>query len=513
MNASPPTPEKTPANGPQAHVLLVDDRRANLVALEAILHDLGLNLVTAQSGEEALRRLEEEDFAVVLLDVQMHGLDGFETAKVIRSRERSRHTPVIFLTAHDVDRPLVEQAYALGAVDLLVKPLVPVILRAKVAGFVDLYLKTEQVKRQAEQLRRVERKEFDQAVRESEARKSAILETALDCIITIDHEDRIIEFNPAAERTFGYSRADVLGRPMAELIVPPSLREQHYRGMKHFLATGEGPVLNKRIEVRAMRADGTEFPVELAITPTMLDGSPIFTAYLRDISEREDRERRRNARLAVTQALAQAGSLDAAATGILRAVCEGLGWDVGGLWGVDRDGGVIRCVEVCVTAPVRAERFEAATRRAAFRRGEGLPGRVWEGGTPEWIPDVVRDARFPRALLAAEDGLHGAFAFPISLHAEVVGVMEFFSREVREPDPDLLEMLTSIGGRSASSWSGGGRKRRCGRARSGSGPPSIRRRSGWHSSGWTTGPCGPIPACVRCSATPSPRCGSGPSPT
>src|SRR5437588_11050850 len=119
---------------PPVNILLVDDQPANLLALATSLADLGVNLVEAHSGEEALRRLLEHDFAVVLLDVQMHGLDGFETARLIRGRERSRHTPIIFLTAHERPEFPVEKAYALGAVDYLVKPLVPVILRAKVAG-------------------------------------------------------------------------------------------------------------------------------------------------------------------------------------------------------------------------------------------------------------------------------------------------------------------------------------------------------------------------------------------
>src|SRR5205807_9628215 len=124
----------------------------NLLALEAVLEDLGHHLVKAHSGDEALRLLLEQDFAVVLLDVRMSGLDGFETAKLMRSRDRSRHTPIIFLTAHD-NHPSIEQAYSLGAIDYLVKPVVPVALRAKVTGFVELFAKTEQVKRQAEQLR------------------------------------------------------------------------------------------------------------------------------------------------------------------------------------------------------------------------------------------------------------------------------------------------------------------------------------------------------------------------
>src|SRR5207244_2856659 len=165
-----------------------------------------------------------------------------------------------------------------------------------------------------------EQRQAQVALRQSEARKTAILDTALDCIITIDHEGKVVEFNPAAERTFGYRRADVLGREMAELIVPPLVREKHYRGLAHYLATGEGPVLDKRIEMPALRADGTEFPVELAITRIDTANRPVFTAYLRDISERVRSERRRSARLGVTQILAQAALLQDAAPRILQAV-------------------------------------------------------------------------------------------------------------------------------------------------------------------------------------------------
>jgi PAS domain S-box-containing protein len=120
----------------------------------------------------------------------------------------------------------------------------------------------------------------------SEARKAAILDSALDSIVTIDHEGRITEFNPAAERTFGYRRPDVLGKLLADIIIPPSLREAHRQGFARFLATGEGRVLGQRLEMSAIRADGTEFPVELTITRVPADGPPAFTGYLRDITER-----------------------------------------------------------------------------------------------------------------------------------------------------------------------------------------------------------------------------------
>src|ERR1700730_18093183 len=128
---------------PSVNILLVDDRPEDLLALEAILGDLGQNLIKAETGEETLLLTQRQEFAVVLLDVQLYGLDGFETAKRIRSQERSRHTPIIFITGYDTsDFPIVE-AYKLGAVDYLVKPLIPEILRAKVACFVDLFQQRE----------------------------------------------------------------------------------------------------------------------------------------------------------------------------------------------------------------------------------------------------------------------------------------------------------------------------------------------------------------------------------
>jgi PAS domain S-box-containing protein len=123
---------------------------------------------------------------------------------------------------------------------------------------------------------------------ESEIRKSAIFESALDCIVTIDDQGKIIEFNPAAERTFGYRREDVLGVELAEAIIPPSLRNAHRRGLAHYLATGEGPVFGQRLELTGLRADGSEFPVELTVTPVDLPGKPVFTGFVRDITERTE---------------------------------------------------------------------------------------------------------------------------------------------------------------------------------------------------------------------------------
>jgi PAS domain S-box-containing protein len=147
--------------------------------------------------------------------------------------------------------------------------------------------------------------------KQAEVRKAAILESALDCIVTIDHEGRISEFNPAAERTFGYRRDEIVGKHLAEIIIPPSLREKHRFGFARYLATGEAHMIGRRIETKAMHADGREFPVELAITRIPVEGPPSFTGYLRDITERkqvEEKLRRSEAFLAEGQHLSQIGS-------------------------------------------------------------------------------------------------------------------------------------------------------------------------------------------------------------
>jgi PAS domain S-box-containing protein len=157
-----------------------------------------------------------------------------------------------------------------------------------------------------------DRKRAEQEQRRSEARKTAILDSALDCIVTIDHEGCVTEFNPAAERTFGYRRDEVLGQQLADVIIPPAFRERHRQGFARYLATGETRVLGKRIEMTAVRADGSEFPTELAITRIPLDGPPSFTGYLRDITERKRAEaelRRSEAFLAQAQRLTLTGSL------------------------------------------------------------------------------------------------------------------------------------------------------------------------------------------------------------
>ncbi len=166
--------------------------------------------------------------------------------------------------------------------------------------------------------------------------------------------------------------------------------------------------------------------------------------------EREQEEyRRAEQRLAlrdrVTRALGEASSLAEAAPGILRAVCETLGWQMGALWSLEPHGGLLRCVELWHAPTASIPEFEAASRGQSFRLGVGMPGRVWASAQPAWIPDVTQAENFPRAEAAEREGLRSGLGFPIAVGGQVAGVMEFFSNEIRQPDENLLEMFRALG--------------------------------------------------------------------
>jgi PAS domain S-box-containing protein len=225
--------ETPPAAAPVAGVgddrvsiLLVDDRPDKLMALEAILGDLGQNLVRAYSGREALRALLQQDFAVILLDVNMPVMDGFETAELIRSRLRSQQTPIIFFTAMSEAEAHVFRSYSLGAVDFIRTPVVPEILKAKVSVFVELYKKTEQVKRQGEQMRLLQEREHQRQLGEAvdrletETRRNRFFTLALDMLAIADFAGTFKQLNPSWERTLGFSDQELTARPLLEFVHP-----------------------------------------------------------------------------------------------------------------------------------------------------------------------------------------------------------------------------------------------------------------------------------------------------
>jgi PAS domain S-box-containing protein len=290
-----------------------------------------------------------------------------------------------------------------------------------------------------------ERERLLASERSARQRAEGILETALDGIITIDDEGRIRDFNPAAERMFGRSRADAVGQEVAELIIPPRFRDSHRRGFAHFRATGKGQVLNTRTDLTALRADGTEFPVEVGVTRISTSHPSLTTGYIRDVTEMRRNEKRRAVRYAVTNALANADSIPDATSAILRAVCETLGWQVGELWLVDREAGLLRLLEAWSMPLDAGDEFMAASRTWTFPQGVGLPGNVWATGEPIWLPDLAAAISFPRVELAVRAGLHAILAVPIRLGREVLGVMQFIASTIESPDGPLLDLLAIAG--------------------------------------------------------------------
>jgi PAS domain S-box-containing protein len=164
-----------------------------------------------------------------------------------------------------------------------------------------------------------------------------------------------------------------------------------------------------------------------------------------DVTERKEAERSLAVQYAVARVLSTAPTIEVAAPGLVEAIGQALGWEVGNLWRVDESAGVLRAVGGWSANGTTGDRFLGKSREFLFERGIGLPGRVWSTGRPVWIPDVGRDDNFPRGPFALEEGLHAAFAFPITLGGEALGVMEFFSRRIREPDEALFDLMSATG--------------------------------------------------------------------
>ncbi len=246
----------TTAPTEKVNILLVDDQPQNLLALDAILSETGENLVRAQSGKAALRALLDREFAVILLDVQMPELDGFETATLIRQRDKSRDTPIIFLTALSRNDSSMFRGYELGAVDYMFKPFHPEVLRAKVGVFVELFRRREAINRQAQELARLSRQ------------NELILKAAAEGVFGVNLNGVSTFVNPSAARMIGRSPEDVAGRDIHSVLHPsfPGVVTCDIKRCVVFDAL-HGEVVRDDIEATFFREDGTSFPVEFRVSP------------------------------------------------------------------------------------------------------------------------------------------------------------------------------------------------------------------------------------------------------
>ena len=287
-----------------------------------------------------------------------------------------------------------------------------------------------------------ERRKKEESLRESEERFRTMADTAPVLIWTTDADKLCTYVSQTWLDLTGRIFEEELGNGWADDI-HPSDRDARLEAYAHCFDQRSPFTL----EYRVRRHDGEYRWLLDKGTPRFAsDGT--FLGYIgsaTDITERKRAEERLRAQHTVAQILAEAATIEEAAPRILRAMGECLGWDVGALWRVDREAEALRCVELWHKASIEVPEFERVSREFTFVPGLGLPGRVWSSLEPEYVPDVVPDENFPRAPIAEREGLHAAFGFPILLGGEVLGVIEFFSREIRQPDQELLNMLATIG--------------------------------------------------------------------
>jgi PAS domain S-box-containing protein len=266
-------------------VLIVDDLPEKLLVYRSILEDPGVEVVSARSGAEALGRLLHEEFAVVLLDVNMPGMDGFETAALIRGRKRCAHIPIIFVTAHSDEMHQV-RGYAYGAVDYILTPVVPDVLRTKVGVFVELFRKTQQVRRQAEVLRELEAREHRRQLREFNERLELAMQAGNMVACEWDGGSRLLSWSPGFGEVFGFPPGEFSGaaEDLRNRLLPED-RDWVMRSLQDaFGAGGEF-----RLEHRIIRPDGTQAWLELRgrVFPGEEDAAPRLLGVCMDITQRK----------------------------------------------------------------------------------------------------------------------------------------------------------------------------------------------------------------------------------
>jgi diguanylate cyclase (GGDEF)-like protein/PAS domain S-box-containing protein len=299
---------------------------------------------------------------------------------------------------------------------------------------------TTQSKQAAEELRR------------SESLNGAILESSLDCLITIDHEGKIVEFNPAAEATFGLTREQALGKAMVDLIVPPRLRDAHRRGFAHYLATGEGPILGKRLELEAIRADGTEFPIELAIAALGATSTPMFTSFIRDITARKEADAKIKRLNRVYAVLSGINSLivrvddrDELFREATRIAIEHGEFRMAWIGVVDKEAGVVK--PIASAGDVR-DFFEIAPLLLIESEpgGLGLAGRAVRDMKPMISNDVRNDPQRLMKKEMEERGINSLAVIPLIVGGEAVGVFALYAVDVGFFDDEEMQLLLELAG-------------------------------------------------------------------
>ena len=306
-----------PVNATIPKILIVDDQPSNIMLLKNILIKASAEMMESLSGDTALALCQEHDFAVILLDVQMPGMDGYEVLRRLRMEEKTQQVPVLFVTGHDANVVNQLQAYDLGAVDFIRKPVDRRILFSRVSVFLDLYVKKRNqeilIERLAEKKARLEteitkREQVEEHLREAheqlevrvmdrESRLQSTIESALDAIVCTNSQRCVVDFNSAAERLFGYAREVIMGRDIVEFIIPPELCDQGWAVLVSQSVTecqcsapsekNELPEIKRMLNTIGLRADGMRINIEVAISSIYYEGEIHFTSFIRDVTDRK----------------------------------------------------------------------------------------------------------------------------------------------------------------------------------------------------------------------------------
>jgi len=283
------------------------------------------------------------------------------------------------------------------------------------------------------------RKQNELAVRRSQTELTDFFENASVGLHWVSGDGTILRANQAELDLLGYSREEYVGSKVMDFHQDRELIED----ILERLRAGE---VVRDYEARLICKDGSIKIVRIDSSAYFEDGKFVHSrCFTRDITDRRRTEHRLALQYAITRIVSRSIDFVEGTHEILETVCESLGWQLGVLWAVDHQDRILRCVDVWHSPVVDAGDFESACVTMPFVKGVGLPGRIWESGKPAWIRNLKKDSNFPRAPLAERSGLRAAFGFPILLGEEIIGVIEFFSQEIRQPDQELLEMIGSVG--------------------------------------------------------------------
>jgi PAS domain S-box-containing protein len=284
-----------------------------------------------------------------------------------------------------------------------------------------------------------ELRQTENELRASEARFRSYVDHATDAFLLHDEQGIILDVNRQACEGLGYSREELIG--MHPRAFDVGLDAPALERVAEQVRSGQ----TVTFETLHRRKNGDIFPVEIRVRRFQHGNALFGLGLVRDITDRKRVELRLVVQHRVAQILANAATIEEVTPRVLQALCECLNWDMSALWRVDNRAGVLRCEQLWHKPSLEATQFEAATRASTFECGVGLPGKVWASRAAACIADVADNPGFLRATVAAREGFHSAFAFPILLDGEVIGVIDFVNREIRVPDEELIHVMATIG--------------------------------------------------------------------